>query len=81
MTSDFLFNLFRLNYCIKVHLNTLTFPNYMLLNLGAVVFQFFMGVASSGPLKYVEIDFLKIEIINFVIDTPFLLLNHMVLIK
>ena len=29
------------------------------------------GVVSSGPLKIVEIDFLKIELIYFVSDTIF----------
>ena len=32
---------------------------------------FLQGVASLGPLKIVEIDFLKIELINFVSDTTF----------
>ena len=39
------------------------------------------GLASSGPLKNVEIDFLKIDLINFFSDTTFLLLNLFVLIK
>ena len=34
-----------------------------------------------GPLKNVEIDFLKIKLITFVSDTLFLLLNLFVLIK
>ena len=39
------------------------------------------GVASSGPLKNVEIDFSKIELMNFVSNTIFLFFDIFVLIK
>ena len=47
--------------------NTSTFPNYIL----TLFRNNLQGVVSSGPLKNVEIDFLKIDLINFVCDTTF----------
>ena len=39
----------------------------------------FRGLAISGPLENGEIDFSEYDFINFVYNTTFLLLNHIVL--